>query len=155
MQCSQQLAVCSCSDAKRKYRKAALQVLLHCAALCVHCLSKHFYTPTPFSVWPASAAKNRGEMTEMTHGCNFLQFLLPSCDDCCESLCFCQREYTLRYYSCRAYAVRLKLGHCVDNFIAVTKSDDTEIANYIRLSLQKKTARKNSQDIHIAMPEWN
>ena len=121
----------------------------------MHCLSKHFYTPTPFSVCPASAAKNRGEMTEMTHGCNFPQFLLPSCDEGCESLCFWQREYTLRYYSCRAYAVKLKLGHCVNNFIAVTKSDDTDIENYIQLSLQEKDARKNisaSQNIHIAMP---
>ena len=136
---SWQFAVCSCSDAKRKYRKATLQVLLHCAALCVHCLSKHFYTPTPFSVWPASVAKNRCEMTEMTHGCNFLQFLLPSCDEGCESLCCWQREYTLRYYSCRAYAVKLKLGHCVDNFIAVTKSP-------------RKDCKENSQNIHIAMP---
>ena len=42
------------------------QCILHSAA--VDCLSRCFFSPTPFAVWLASvrAAKNSGEMTEMT-----------------------------------------------------------------------------------------
>ena len=104
-------AVCSCSDAKRKYRKAALQVPLRGTLQ----LAAFQNTSTLQHLFACGPLRLKIEVKWLKWHIGAI-----SCNFCCQVATMGkageEREYTLRYYSC-AHWRKLKLGHCVQTLL--------------------------------------
>ena len=95
--------------------------------------------PTPFTARPASggAAENSWEMTEVTHECNFLKFLLPTLWRLLRKLQLL--EYTLRYYSLGVRSWTETGSYCVE---ALLQNLTHGYLHILHPHLQEKTTRK-------------